>query len=85
MVQCKQWIGMGVHLLELKRGSPHLRRAIWLDANVAAFYNPLLSAFYQKKRSEGKQHSTAIGAVARKLTLIIYTVLCDNKLYVPNC
>jgi len=68
-----------------KRGSPHLRRAIWLAANVAAFNDPVLSAFYQKKRSEGKHHSSAIGAVARKLTLIIYAVLRDNKPYVPNC
>jgi transposase len=68
-----------------KRGSPHLRRAIWLAANVAAFHDPVLSAFYQKKRAEGKHHSTAIGAVARKLTLIIYAVLRDNKPYVPNC
>ena len=68
-----------------KRGSPHLRRAIWLAATVAAFHDPVLSAFYQKKRAEGKHHSTAIGAVARKLTLIIYAVLRDNKPYVPNC
>ena len=68
-----------------KRGSPHLRRAIWLAANVAAFHDPVLSAFYQKKRTEGKHHYTAIGAVARKLTFIIYAVLRDNKPYVPNC
>ncbi len=68
-----------------KRGSPRLRRAIWLAANVAAFHDPVLSAFYQKKRVEGKHHYTALGAVARKLTLIIYAVLRDNKPYVPIC
>jgi transposase len=68
-----------------KRGSPHLRRAIWLAATVAAFHDPVLAAFYQKKRAQGKHHSAAIGAVARKLTLIIYAVLRDNKPYVPNC
>jgi transposase len=68
-----------------KRGSPHLRRAIWLAANVAAFHDPVLSAFYQKKRSEGKHHYTAVGAVARKLTFILYAVLRDNKPYVPHC
>jgi len=67
-----------------KRGSPHLRRAIWLAATVAAFHDPVLSAFYQKKRAEGKHHNTAIGAVARKLTLIIYAVLRDNKPYIPT-
>lgn len=68
-----------------KRGSPHLRRAIWLAANVAAFHDPVLSAFYQKKRCEGKHHYTAVGAVARKLTFIIYAVLRNNRAYVPNC
>jgi len=68
-----------------ERGSPHLRRAIWLAATVAAFHDPVLSAFYQKKRTEGKHHYTAIGAAARKLTFIIYAVLRDNKPYVPNC
>lgn len=68
-----------------KRGSPHLRRAIWLAAVVASFHDPVLAAFYQKKRAEGKHHFTAIGAVARKLTLIIYAVLKNNRPYVPNC
>ena len=68
-----------------KRGSPHLRRAVWLAANVAAFHDPVLSVYYQKKRAEGKHHFTAIGAVARKLTFIIFAVLRDNKPYVPCC
>ena len=37
-----------------KRGSPYLRRGVWLAANVAAFKEPAISLFYQKKRSEGK-------------------------------
>jgi len=81
--QSGEFLGTQNHIS--KRGSPHLRRAVWLAATVAAFHDPVLSAFYQKKRSEGKHHGTAIGAVARKLTLIIYAVLRDNKPYVPNC
>jgi len=68
-----------------KRGSPHLRRAVFLAANVAAFRDPVLSAYYQKKRAEGKHHFTALGAVSRKLICIIYAVLRDSKPYVPNC
>lgn len=67
-----------------KRGSPYLRRAIWLAASVAAFKNPALSLYYQKLRQRGKAHGTAIGAVARKLTNIIFAVLRDNKAYIPN-
>ena len=67
-----------------KRGSPYLRRAIWLAATVAAFKDPSLSKYYQGLRNRGKAHGTAIGAVARKLTNIIFAVLRDNKAYVPN-
>ena len=66
-----------------KRGSPYLRRAVWLAATVAAFKDPAISAFYQKKRSEGKEHLTAIGHVCHKILAIIFAVLRDNKPYVP--
>lgn len=67
-----------------KRGSPYLRRAIWLAATVAAFKDPALSVYYQSLRLRGKHHLTAIGAVSRKMTNIIFAVLRDNKPYVPN-
>jgi len=66
-----------------KRGSPYLRRSLWLAASVAYRFDPVLAAFYQKKRDEGKPHMTAIGAVARKLTYIVFAVLRDKKPYVP--
>ena len=68
-----------------KRGSPHLRRAFFLAANIAAYRDPVLSAYYQKKRAEGKHHYVAVGAVSRKLICIVYAVLRDKKPYVPNC
>lgn len=67
-----------------KRGSPYLRRAIWTAANIAAFHDPVLKEFYQKKRSQGKHHGTAIGAVATKLVRIIFAVLTTNKPYEPR-
>lgn len=67
-----------------KRGSPYLRRSIWLAATVAAFKDPALSIYYQGLRARGKAHGTAIGAVARKLTNIIFAVLRDQKPYTPN-
>ena len=66
-----------------KRGSPYLRRAVWLAASVAAFKDPAISRFYQKKRSEKKDHLTAIGHVCHKMLAIIFAVLRDNKSYVP--
>ena len=64
-----------------KRGSPYLRKALFNTALVAAFHDPVFSAFYQKKRSEGKHHLTAIGAVARKLCNTIFAVLKNNTPY----
>ncbi|WP_077330025.1 IS110 family transposase [Virgibacillus siamensis] len=67
-----------------KRGSPYLRRAIWQAAFVASFNDPALSLYYQKLRSRGKAHGTAVGAVARKLTHIIFAILRDGKPYQPR-
>ncbi|MBP2258219.1 hypothetical protein J2Z81_002190, partial [Virgibacillus campisalis] len=39
---------------------------------------------YQKLRQRGKAHGTAVGAVARKLTHIIFAILRDNKPYEPR-
>ncbi len=67
-----------------KRGSPYLRRAIWLAANKAAFCDPILSDYYQSLTSRGKHHLTAIGAVARKLCNIIFVILRENRAYQVN-
>ena len=45
----------------------HLEQLKSLESSVAAFNDPAISVFYQKKRSEGK----------------IFAVLRDNKSYVP--
>ncbi len=66
-----------------KRGSPYLRRAIWLAAQRAAFCDPVLSDYYQSLRARGKHHLTAIGGVARKLCNIIFVILKENRPYEP--
>ncbi len=54
-----------------------------ISATVAAQKDPALSVFYQKKRNEGKDYMTAIGAVSHKLCNIVFAVLRDKKPYVP--
>lgn len=73
----------GSHNRMSKRGSPYLRRAIWLAATVSAFHDPVMSAYYQKKRSEGKAHGTAIGAVCRKMLYVIFAVMKAGRPYHP--
>ena len=66
-----------------KRGSPYLRRAIWLASTVAAFRDPAINALYLKKRNEGKSHMTTMGHICRKMISIIFAVLRDNSPYKP--
>ena len=72
------------HNVMSKRGSPYLRKAIFQAALIASFHDPVLSVYYQKKKAEGKHHLTCVGAVARKMCNIIYTVLKNNQPYVPK-
>ena len=73
----------GTRIKMSKRGSPYLRRAIWLASTVAAFKDPVIHALYERKRAEGKDHMTVIGHVCRKMISIIFAVLRDNTPYVP--
>jgi transposase len=66
-----------------KRGSPYLRLAIWLAANVAAFSDPTLSEYYQSLRKRGKHHLVAVSGVARKMCNIIFAILSENRTYDP--
>lgn len=73
----------GTRMKMSKRGSPYLRRAIWLASTVAAFKDPAIHALYEHKRTEGKDHMTVIGHICRKMISIIFAVLRDNTPYVP--
>jgi transposase len=66
-----------------KRGSPYLRRALWLAASRAAFCDPTLSKHYESLKARGKHHNVAIGSVARKMCNIVFTILKENRPYEP--
>lgn len=68
-----------------KRGSPMLRKALYMAALKAVCQekdgskvNPILFDYYQRK-CEGKPKKVALGAVMHKLARIIYAVLRDQK------
>ncbi|MCX7661396.1 MAG: IS110 family transposase [Candidatus Omnitrophica bacterium] len=77
-----QFVGTRNHIS--KRGSSYLRKAIWQAAVVSCRFNPKLREFYQKKLIEGKKPMVAQGAIARRLTHIIYAILRTNQDYNPN-
>lgn len=64
-----------------KRGSPYLRRALYLAAHSAQFRNPDLHAYLQRKLAEGKPYKAAVIAVAHKLLARIYVVLKEGRPY----
>jgi transposase len=67
-----------------KRGSPLLRQALFLAANVARMNDENLKRFYNKKIAEGKHHYSALNATAAKLLRIVFWVLKNNKEYQPQ-
>lgn len=66
-----------------KRGSPYLRRAIWMAGTVAVRYDPMFRAYYEKKTAEGMRYMKIIGHVTKKMTVIIFAVMRDNRAYAP--
>ena len=74
----------GTEMKITKRGSPYLRRSIWIAATIACFKDTALSVYYKKLIGRGKKHLTAVGAVARKMCNIIFSVLKNKKPYTPN-
>lgn len=67
-----------------KKGSPHLRRALWLAANRARQYDPKMRVYYDKLRSEKKCHRVAVTACARKLCHVVFAVMRDQIAYDPH-
>ena len=66
-----------------KRGSPYLRRAIWMAGAIAVQYDPMFKAYYEKKAAEGLRYMNIIGHVSKKMTAVIFAVMRDNKIYEP--
>lgn len=67
-----------------KRGSPHLRTAIFNTAFIASNNDPVFKAYYQKKRAQGKHHLVAVNATARKMCNTIHAILTQDVPYVPQ-
>jgi len=64
-----------------KRGSPYLRRALWLAAHSARIYNNDLNQYFHTKLSQGKAYNVAMGALCHKLLTRIYVILKEGRHY----
>lgn len=57
-----------------KRGSPYLRKAVYISAYIAKRHDPELKEYFDKKIKEGKRHKEAAVATARKILYRVYAV-----------
>jgi transposase len=67
-----------------KRGSPYLRRALFLSANITRQHDPEVKAYYQKKRDEGRTYTEAMMPVCRKLLARVHAVWMREEKYVKR-
>jgi transposase len=65
-----------------KRGSPSLRRAIFMSANVTRQFDSQVKAYYQRKRQEGRTHTEAMIPTCRRLLTRIYAIWRNERPYV---
>jgi transposase len=66
-----------------KRGSPALRRALYMPALVARRHNPLLRAFAERLAARGKRPKQIIVALMRKLLHLIWGILKSGRPFDP--
>ena len=64
-----------------KRGSPHLRRALYLSAFVVFRKHDYFARLYRRFRKKGHRHQSALVVVARHLALVIWRLLVDNRAF----
>jgi len=79
--QSGDYVGTRNHMS--KRGSPYLRRALWMASVCAVQHDPMFKAYYDKKAAEGMRYMKIIGHVTKKMASVIFAVLRDNKPYEP--
>jgi len=64
-----------------KRGSPLLRHALYLAANIARNCDNSFKVYFEKKIAKGKHFKAALTATAGKVLRVVYYVLKGDKDY----
>ena len=58
-------------------GRGRLRQALYMPAMACVLHNPVLRAFYTRKRAEGKPGKVALVGVMRKLIVLLERIASD--------
>lgn len=67
-----------------KTGSARLRQALYMAAKSAARFNPPFRGFYERLVARGKKPLVALVAVARKLLVVMVTLMRHQRTYDPH-
>jgi transposase len=67
-----------------RRYNRRLLRACYLAAYIATRTDPTSRAYYNRKRGEGKRHTQAVLALARRRLNVLWAMLRDHKPYQPT-
>lgn len=65
-----------------RRGNKRLKDALYQSA-VASLRDPVSETYYRRKRAEGKGHTQAVLALARRRVDVLYAMLRDGTCYTP--
>jgi transposase len=66
-----------------RRYDRRLLRACYLSAQIAIRTDPASRIYYDRKRSEGKTHTQAVIALARRRLNVLWAMLRDHAAYQP--
>jgi len=67
-----------------KQGSTRVRAALYLAASAAVRFNPDMRAFYDRLLAQGKVRRVALGAVMRKLLVLMRAVVKADHDWIPQ-
>jgi transposase len=66
-----------------RRYDRRLLRACYLAAHIAIRTDPTSRRYYDRKRAEGKRHTQAVLALARRRLNVLWAMLRDHRVYQP--
>jgi transposase len=67
-----------------KTGNARVRQAVYMAALSAVRFNPVLRPFYERLLARGKKKKVALVAVARKLLVLMVTLLTYERDFDPD-
>jgi transposase len=67
-----------------RRYDRRLLRACYLSAQIAIRNDSASRIYYDRKRSEGKTHTQAVLALARRRLNVLWAMLRDHTIYQPT-